>query len=379
MLEATAIGLAGDTTRTLVTVDLSAGVTAEVYTLANPYRVVIDLPNVGFRLPENQAIGKRGIALALRYGFFAERAGRIVIDTSGPVRVEKAGQELTVGGTGVRLSVALVPMDAKAFGRGSGAARAEPALRPSTHDDLPPPPKTGTRPVVVIDPGHGGIDPGASGPSNLLEKTVVLDVGRRLGKVLEASGRYEVLLTRTTDVYVSLDDRLELSRRNAASLFISLHADAIEQKEMAQSVRGASVYTLSEKASNEEARLRAERENASDLLAGIDLGEPEERDELMSILVDLMKRETSEFSAEFARTVIATLGKTISLTREPERSAAFKVLKQTDSPSVLVELGYMSHAGDEKLLTSADWQNEVAASIGSAVDAYFAKRMAGTR
>jgi N-acetylmuramoyl-L-alanine amidase len=177
-------------------------------------------------------------------------------------------------------------------------------------------------------------------------------------------------------VFISLDQRLKMSRKLAADLFISLHADAIAKESVAKKVRGATVYTLSERASDEEARLMAEKENASDLFAGLQAGELEEQGEVRSILIDLLKRETANFSADFSKTLVQRLRPTVSLSRRPRRSAAFKVLRQADTPSVLVELGYMSHSEDEKLLKSSQWQRRVAAAIGAAVDSYFAKRTA---
>ncbi len=374
-VEATKVTLSGDGSRIVFALDLSTGVTVEIVTLANPYRVIVDLPHVTFRLPDGAGAGGQGLVKAFRYGLFAEQKSRVVIDTTGPVRIETAEMETIGPGSGVRLSIGLVPMDVTAFGAGTGAARRSPVAPPGRPPEAVER-KNRAKPVVLIDPGHGGIDPGAIGASNLLEKNIVLAVGRQLGAALAKSGRYEVQFTRSTDIFVSLNERIALSRRFEADLFISLHADAIEAKDMAQTIRGASIYTLSERASDEKARLQAERENASDLLAGIDAAEGDERDEVMSILLDLMKRETAEFSTDFANMLVAKLGRSISLSSDPQRSAAFKVLKQTHAPSVLVELGYMSHAEEEKLMTQSDWQKRVSQSIMTAIDAYFVKRTA---
>jgi N-acetylmuramoyl-L-alanine amidase len=183
-------------------------------------------------------------------------------------------------------------------------------------------------------------------------------------------------MTRTDDVFVSLDDRLEYSAADDADLFISLHADSIEGKKFAESVRGATIYTLSDKASDEQSRLMAEKENASDLIAGIASANQGANDQVQNILFDLMKRETSNFSADFSHVLAKRLGKTITMSRIPRRSAGFKVLKQSHAPSVLIELGYVSNQNDEQQMTTAAWQSKVASSIAAAVQIYFSKRTA---
>ncbi|MGO4685499.1 N-acetylmuramoyl-L-alanine amidase [Hyphomicrobium sp. 2TAF46] len=365
---------------TIFELTMSEGVTAQVFTLANPYRVVIDLPDLSFRL--DPAAGKKsaGLVSAFRYGQFAEHKSRVVIDTKGPVKINSANMTRLKGSSAVKLAIALMPMDAEAFGAGTGAmthnAAYEPEAVNAAPENAPAARKPHGRPVIVIDPGHGGIDPGAIGANNVTEKTIVLAVAVQLKEALTKTGLYEVKMTRADDVFVSLDRRLAFSAENSADLFISLHADSIEEKSARGAIRGATIYTLSGRASDEQARIMAEKENASDLIAGIENIDREGGDQVKSILIDLLKRETSNFSADFSQVLSKRLGKTIAMSKIPRRSAAFKVLKQTHAPSVLVELGYLSNQTDEEQMLTAEWQSKVAASITDAVQIYFNKRTA---
>jgi N-acetylmuramoyl-L-alanine amidase len=372
---ATAVALEGDEQRTTFRLELSKGVTAEIFTLANPYRVVVDLPDVNFELPTTAGREARGLVKTFRYGLFAEGKARIVIDTSGPVRIERAAMATGPRGNAIVFTFDLIPTAPETFGMGTGAARQEKtAPKPGIKEEILAKPKNRGKIVVMIDPGHGGIDSGAIGATHLLEKNIVLAFAKELRRELAARTRYDVRLTRTTDVFVSLDQRLLASQKSGAELFISLHADSLADAGFTQSIRGATVYTLSERASDEQARLAAEKENASDLVAGLNVTEGESADQVRNILFDLMKRETANFSADFSNVLVGKLKRAVTLSRAPQRSAAFKVLKQSHSPSVLVELGYLSHHEDEKLLSAPQWQKQAAASIAAAVDAYFAKR-----
>ena len=354
--------------KTRFVIDLSAPLAFTVFTLADPYRVVIDLPEVVWKL--KPGIKSRGGVIAdFRYGLFKPGKARVVLDLKAPARIAKAFLLDPVGSHPHRLVVDLKRTDRASFMRAMRANSARRKPRPArTRVTVRLRRRSSGRPVIAIDPGHGGVDPGTTGVSGVKEKRVVLAYARELRRQLKATGRYKVVMTRDRDVFVRLRARIERSRAAHASLFISLHADSIPNR----LVRGGSVYTLSERASDSEAAALARKENKADVIAGVDLNG--QSAEVANILIDLAQRETMNESAVFARRLTSELGKTTRLLRNTHRFAGFAVLKAPDVPSILVELGYLSNRHDERKLRRKKHRRRVSAAIVRAVNGYFARQ-----
>ncbi|MFG1427929.1 N-acetylmuramoyl-L-alanine amidase [Roseixanthobacter glucoisosaccharinicivorans] len=369
---ATDARLAGDAQRTRLVIDLSRPVEFRAFTLANPYRVILDLPEVRFAFDASKGQTKRGLVNAYRYGDFAPGKARVVVDLAEPVTIDKAFVLEAVDNQPARLVLDLVKTDAANF-TSTVATAAEARGAPPDIAHVETPADGDTRPVICLDPGHGGIDSGTTGASAFAEKNIVLDVALALRDKLEASGKYRVVMTRSTDTFIPLGERVRIARANRAALFVSIHADALARND--GQARGASVYTLSETASDAEAAQVAEMENKADLIAGVDLSE--ESNEVAGILFDLAQRETKNFSALFARTLVGAMKGAGRIHKKPLKSAGFRVLKAHDVPSVLVELGYMSSREDLKLMTSDAWRDKVTDAMQSAIADFFATRVAG--
>lgn len=370
----------GDRERTRFVADLSQKVDFRLFTLADPYRVIVDLPDVRFQLPPGVGEEGRGLVNAYRFGLIDEGKARIVIDLDAPAEVENAFVLEPKDGHPARLVIDLVRTDREAFmaalkERESRRGAERPKRKPRGPDvALPSKRDKSDKPVVVIDPGHGGIDPGAVSRNGLKEKKVVFAFSRTLRGKLEAKGRYKVLLTRDIDTYVPLQERVTFARKHNGDLFLSIHADSLPGR-YSETVSGATVYTLSEKASDAEARALAAQENRSDVIAGVEL--PDQEDEVTGILIDLALRETKNLSITFADIVLSHLEGRTPLMKKAHRFAGFRVLKAPDIPSVLIELGYMSNPADIKNLTNAAWREKVADAITRSVDRFFELRSRG--
>jgi N-acetylmuramoyl-L-alanine amidase len=388
-------------TRFVLSVDRN--IPFEVFVLGDPFRVVVDVPEIGWSLPPTPLPGPSGLFKRLRYGLFKPGQSRIVLDLNAPFEIDRAFKLRPNGDLGHRLVVDLRPASAQAFraavarapmavGETAFAAEAAPAPAPTPQAasaavtqppsaaqpaaesvqaafTLPPAPRkprsSRAKMTVVLDAGHGGVDPGAIGRSGTYEKTITLAMARDLRDVLEATGRYRVVLTRDRDIFIRLRDRVALARKAGADLFISLHADSIKNRK----ISGPSVYTLSEKASDKEAAALAEKENKADLLAGVDLTDAPP--DVANILLDLTQRETMNQSARFATGMIGEISKVAKPLRNTHRFAGFAVLKAHDVPSVLIEMGFLSSKKDEERLTSRRYRRTLADAIRRSVDAYF--------
>ncbi len=365
--------LAGDRERTRFIADLSKKVDVQVFALGNPYRVIVDAADVSFQMP--QGIGKepRGLVTAFRYGLFAPGKSRIVLDVSGPFLIDKSFVLEARDDQPARLVIDLVPTDEKTFQASLQKARQAAVEKASLPLPAAPVRPAAAKPIIVLDPGHGGVDPGTSSTNGVTEKEVVLQFAKELKKKLAATGRYEIYLTREDDTFLPLKDRVAFAQKKGAGLFLSIHADYFPTK--IDDARGATVYTLSEQASDEEARELAAKENFSDAIAGVEL--PDDSDEVVAnILIDLAQRETQNRSVVFARSIVGELAGKAALHTRRLRSAGFRVLKAPDVPSVLLELGFLSNAEDEKELTSERWRDRMTDSVTEAIDGYFAERIA---
>jgi N-acetylmuramoyl-L-alanine amidase len=368
--------VAGDARQTRFILDLDHKIDVRAFTLADPYRVVLDIPQVRFDLPARVGDASRGLIKAFRYGLVMPGGSRVVMDLAQPARIEKAYVLDAGKGQPAKLVVELSAVDRAAFLKtiSTQSAASEPpaasdpeqaATEKSAAAD------TDSRPVIVLDPGHGGIDNGTQGPGGETEKSIVLDFATALRNRLEAEGKFRIVMTRADDTFVPLGERVRIARSQSAALFVSIHADALPKGE--GDAQGATFYTLSDKASDAEAEKLADSENRADAIAGVNL--TEEPTDVADILIDLAQRETKTFSNRFARLLVNELKGTVRLHKKPLKSAGFRVLKAPDVPSVLIELGYVSNRDDLRLLVSDSWRSKTVGSVAQAIETYFARRV----
>jgi N-acetylmuramoyl-L-alanine amidase len=368
---ATDVRLGGDEAQTRFVMDFSRKIDMRAFTLADPYRVVIDIPQVVFQLPPKAGESGRGLIKAYRFGLVMQGGSRLVFDLAKPAKVAKAFIVDSSEGAPARLVLELAPTDRESFLRQIAIDNR------TARTDLPAasaPAKEGDqRPLVVLDPGHGGIDTGTKGPSGEEEKDIVLSFAQRLRERLEKSGKYRVLLTRSDDTFVALADRVRVARDAGATLFVSIHADSLPHGE--GDAQGASIYTLSDTATDSEAARLAEKENRADVIAGVDL--KSEPDDVVGILIDLAERETKSLSIQFAHKLAGEMKAVTRMHKKPLKSAGFRVLRAPDVPSVLVELGYVSNRQDLQSLLSEPWRNRTADSMAQTIETFLSSQTAG--
>jgi N-acetylmuramoyl-L-alanine amidase len=379
--------LAGDGKQTRFVLDLDQPISVHAFALADPYRVVVDIPQVSFQLPPGIGTGGRGLIKAFRYGLVLPGGSRIVFDLTGPAKIANASVLAAANGQPARLVLELEEVDRTTFVQ-MLAPESRPELRPAIagakEGSLPistmpakleapavSPSPPDTRPVIVIDPGHGGPDNGTQSGTES-EKNLVLGFALILRDRIEKGGKYRVVMTRTDDTFIPLDDRVKFARAQSAALFVSIHADALPRHE--GDAQGATIYTLSDRASDAEAERLAEAENKADAIGGVNL--TAEPTEVADILIDLAQRETRTFSNRFARVLMGEMKTVTRMHKNPLKSAGFRVLKAPDVPSVLVELGYVSNKDDMEHLASENWRTRTAGSVAHAIDMFFAKRLA---
>lgn len=371
------IGLNSGQTRFVL--EFSQNVPYKIFTLAGPDRVVIDLPSVAWKGPETGQISERGLIRGYRHGLFKPGITRVVIDLAGPASVFRHFQLGASGNAGPRIVIDLAPapvtiQSTEPETSDDWAAYSEELERTAPSFTTAVPPADSGRRVVVLDPGHGGVDPGAIGASGIYEKKVVLAFGKILADALTATGRYDVVMTRDRDIFIPLRERYEVAHSVNAGLFVSIHADSHNNA----ALRGLSVYTLSEKASDKEAEALAAKENLSDVLAGTDLTGYEA--DVTSILISLAQTSVKQSSSTFAELLVEQMTtNSVQLLRNPHRFAGFAVLKSPNVPSVLVELGFLSNRSDEANLMSNALRQQMANSMVQAIDRYFDQKEAAER
>ena len=368
---ASAIRVHDHGTHTRLVLELSENIEFSIFSLADPYRIVADLPELDWTMEGNALAHATGVVKAVRYGLFQPGRARIVVDLVDPAAVKNAFVLPATGGTPHRFVIDLEQTSRDKFMAAASPQNrigrlAATANKPVPAKDVAPETKEANRKkLIVIDPGHGGVDPGAIGLSGIYEKTITLAAAKQLKSRLEATGRYRVQLTRERDLSLELAERREIARNAAADLFISLHADSIANKD----VRGLSVYTLSEKASDREAEQLAEQENSADNIIGVDL--TRESQEVRHILVDLAQRESMNLATKLADRLIGELKRETTLLRNGHRFARFAVLKSPDVPSVLIEMGYLSNRQDEAALKTETYRGKLMAAVVRGVDTHF--------
>ena len=361
----------GDEGRARLVLDFDKEPDFEVHYLNSPPRIVIDLPDVDYQF-DPEALVARGLFSDVRFGAMSQGRSRVVLTAKKPVAVASANV-IADGAAGNYRFVLDAEVTTPALfdelmaKQDWSSVSSITTASVSTATALP----QTSQFVVAVDAGHGGIDSGAQGTkSGIAEKVITLDYARQLAESINQKPGMKAVLTRDSDVFLSLSERVALARQQGVSLFISVHADNLKQK----SIRGATVYTLSDKASDRMAQALAERENKSDQLAGVTV--MDSQPEVADILIDLTRRETQAFSVTLADRIIKAFEGKVALINNPHRYAGFQVLRAHDVPSVLLELGFLSNSEDEKLLLDPEWRKKSADLLAEAITTYKSQALA---
>ena len=347
--------------RTELRLGLNQGVPYRVFLLDGPPRLVVDFREVAFEgLAKTDLLAQPGRITDIRFGPFQPGWSRLVADLAGPMIAKEVGLPIDPATGQAQLKIALVESDAESFAK-AAAGYEQPELNVEAAAPRPVPSEEDGRFVVMIDPGHGGVDPGAI-RDGIDEKTLMLKLARSLREVLRRTGDIEVALTRDSDQFVSLPARIALAHKAQADIFISLHADALEEG----GARGATVYTLSNAASDRAAAQLAAQHDRADIIAGLDLTASD--DQVAGVLMDLARQETRPRTDALADTLVKHIKASgAPVYSKPRRRAAFSVLKSADIPSVLVEVGFISDARDLKNLRDPVWRAMMVEAIADAV------------
>lgn len=355
--------------RARLVVDLADRTDFSFVSLGEPQRLAIDVRAGTFSVPNSEGtVAEDGLISAYVIEQAAADRVRTTLTLAAPAQVQQAYVLDAFEGQPARLVVDIIPATEEEFAANverdlAASEKAQPAAStPAGGSELP----IATKPLVVIDPGHGGIDSGAETAQGVKEKDIVLAFSLRLQELLVASGRFDVALTREDDSYLRLEERVDLARTNKADLFISIHADSFQQPE----IRGASVYTRDENATDVLDKVLADNENASDVIAGFAMPTTM-APEVVDILLDLMRREMRVQSFMAAQSIVHQLEPSVALRRFPVRQADFFVLQAPDVPSVLVELGFLSNASDIANLMQSDWRDRTAEAVARGISTYF--------
>jgi N-acetylmuramoyl-L-alanine amidase len=365
-LTAYAARIAGDNARTRIVLDFHQKPDASVHYIGNPDRIIVDFPATNFTFPAS-ALAPHGLFRDIRFGSIDASHSRLVLTAQRPTKLVLTDIRKNDDGDGYRVILDAEMTDSETYAKLIATQAWDAAAYnngKTQRVEQDPPPST-TDFVVAVDAGHGGIDTGAIGrTTHVAEKTITLAMAKAFAAELNKQAGIKAFLTRDADVFLSLSERVTMARQKGANLFISLHADMLSQSD----IRGATVYTISDKSSDRLAEAAALRENQSDEVGGVDT--PQVQHEVSDILQDLTRRETQAFSISMANAVVEQFSGQVKLINNPHRFAGFRVLQAQDVPSILLEMGFLSNKQDEKLLSDPVWRKKLVHLLVAAVKEY---------